>query len=804
MKKWKVIFGFMILLVGSANAQDVGQVSGQVINASTREPIPYISVAIPGTSMGSITNDTGYFLIKSVPLGYVPVSAFGVGYITNVSSEVLVTKGRVPYISIALEPEVQTQEDIVIVVDQKVFQEDKMSPLSKQTLTVTEIEKNPGSNRDISRVIESLPGVASSTSFRNDIVIRGGAPSENSFYLDGVEVPVINHFQTQGASGGPVGILNANLISNVDFRSSAFPVHRGSTVSSVIEFKQKYGNAEKLNTRFTLGSSDMGLTMDGPLGEKTTYIFSVRQSYLQFLFSALKLPFLPTFNDAQFNVRKVVDDKNEYQIIGLGALDRFKLNESVNENITDPDQIKFNNYTLQNIPIQEQWNYTIGGVWTHYGKSSKQRYVISRNSWNNTSIKYKNNDDSDEANLLLNYKSREDETKARYESIGSIGKYDFIHGAGAQWANYINQTYQQVSNSSGQGSLNYNSNLSFLKYNVFGQLNRAITSKLSAGFGLRFDASTYSQLMANPLNQISPRLTVSYQIDPKLKFNAHVGRYHQLPAYTMLGFRNNSGELINQQNNIQYISTDHLVSGLELKPDDLTRVTIEGFYKRYNQYPYSLKDSISVANIGSDFGVVGNEEVNSTSKGRAYGVEFLIQRRSYSGLYGILAYTLVRSEFTISDGSYAPSSWDNRHLLTFTGGIKLKKNWQIGAKFRIIGGRPYTPYDYNQSALISNWDVNNQGVFDYAQINTLRQNIYNQLDVRVDKTWFKDKYTLNLYLDIQNIYNYQIQEQSILTTQKDESGNSIVDPSDTSRYLIEELKSTAGLLLPTIGIILDF
>ena len=157
-------------------------------------------------------------------------------------------------------------------------------------MSATEIERLPGANRDVSKVIAALPGVAARATFRNDIIIRGGSPGENKFYLDGIEVPNINHFATQGSSGGPVGLLNVNFIREVEFYSGAFPANRANGLSSVLSFKQKDGNKDALITNFALGSSDAALTFDGPIGDKGDFIFSVRRSYLQFLFAALKLP----------------------------------------------------------------------------------------------------------------------------------------------------------------------------------------------------------------------------------------------------------------------------------------------------------------------------------------------------------------------------------------------------------------------------------------------------------------------------------------------------------------------------------
>lgn len=794
-----------VLFIGTAllAQSDYGSLSGIVIDNDTREPLPFSNVLIVGTSIGGTTDINGEFLIEKAPLGYVKVQASFVGYNPVSSDDILITKGKPQFVQLELKSNAENLEEVVIKAD--LFREDKSRPVSMQTLGVAEIEKNPGGNRDISKVIQSLPGVAANPGFRNDIVIRGGSPSENRFFLDGVEVPVINHFQTQGSSGGPVGILNANLIREVEFASGAFPVNKGNALSSVISFKQAQGNKEKLHTRFTVGSSDVGLTVDGPIGEKTTYIFSVRQSYLQFLFSALKLPFLPTFNDYQLNVRHQINDKNFVSVISLGALDRFKLNQKVNDGVTDADQLKRNEYLLGNLPIQEQWNYTFGVVYDNYFEGGKNRFVLSRNMWNNTSFKYFENDDSSPDNLLFDYESEEIENKFRFERTGSVGSFDYLTGLGFQQAKYTNATLNSIATPNGIDQINFSSELIFYKYAWFGQLTkRFFESRLVTSLSTRVDGNTFSDQMANPLNQFSPRLSASYSLLPKLSLNGNVGRYFQIPSYTILGYRNNNGELVNKANNVKYIQADHYVLGLGYKPNEETKITLEGFYKDYDNYPMSVRDSISLANLGSDFGVIGNEEVTSTSEGRAYGFELLAQKRSFKSIYGILAYTFVRSEFKDKNEDYIPSSWDNRHILTFTGGNKFKKNWEVGMKFRLIGGRPYTPYNREASALIQNYDTQNAALLDYNQLNSKRYEFYNQLDIRVDKTFYWNKVTLNLYLDIQNIYGAQSQEQPILIAQTDENGNRIINPDQPDSYLMEELENSSGTVLPTIGIIFDF
>jgi len=210
-----------------------------------------------------------------------------------------------------------------------------------------------------------------------------------------------------------------------------------------------------------------------------------------------------------------------------------------------------------------------------------------------------------------------------------------------------------------------------------------------------------------------------------------------------------------------------------------------------------------LANLGSDFGVIGNEEVFSTSKGRAYGLELLAQKKSYNGLYYLLSYTFVKSEFQDALKNYIPSSWDNRHLLTITGGKKLRKNWEIGGKFRLVGGQPYTPYDFEASSMISNYDVSNSGILDYSKLNTERFKTYHQLDIRLDKTWYWEKLSLNFYVDIQNLYKNEAIAQSYLVPSVDENGTKIMNTNSTM-YNLEEIKNTSGNVLPRFGFILDF
>lgn len=799
MKKIILLTAFFFSVSVSVFAQ--GVVKGKIIDSKTREGLPFVAVLVVNTQIGATTDKDGFFTITDAPLGYIKLQATFIGYQTVITDDYLTTKEKIPFVNIEL---IEVSEKLdEVVIRNLLFKKSVTSPLSLQSLGVTEIEKNPGGNRDILKVIQSLPGVASNPGFRNDIIIRGGATSENRFFIDGIEVPVINHFQTQGASGGPVGIINADLVRKVDFYSSAFPSNRGNALSSVIEFTQKTGNPNLLNYRATVGTSDAGITLDGPIGKNTTFIASFRQSYLQYLFKLIKLPFLPTYNDFQINLKSDVSQNSQLSFLAIGAIDNFRLNAEVNDGVTDEETIKRNRYILSNIPVQEQWNYTVGVNYTYYGDNSNQQYIFSRSEWNNDAVKYFNNT-ANVNDLLLKYSSREIENKFRFENNLNVDAYKINFGLGLEQATYTNDTFNKTANSQGTIIQNFSSELTMTKYAFFGQVSKNyLNSQLGMSFGFRLDGNNYNSNMKNVFNQFSPRVSLSYALGSKWSLNVSAGRYYQLPTYTSLGFKDNANVLVNQQN-LKYIQADHWVSGLEFKPNTSTKITLEGFYKDYKKYPFSVRNQISIANLGDDFGVIGNEEVTSTSKGKAYGFELFAQKKSYDGLYGILSYTFVRSEFQDKQSNYVPSNWDNKHLLTVTAGKKLKKNWEVGSKFRLVGGKPFTPYDMNASSIIANYDLTNRGILDYSLLNTQRFETYTQLDVRVDKTWFWKRFSLNFYIDVQNVLASKTTTQSFLLPTIDANGNKVIDANDSNKYVLEDIENSSGTVLPRFGLIVDF
>ncbi|MBI1184397.1 TonB-dependent receptor plug domain-containing protein [bacterium] len=791
MMKKVLVMSWLTLSVLNLFAQS-GTISGRVYNAINNEPLPFANVGIEGTAYGATTDIEGNYTIANVPPGLYNVAASYLGYEPKKEYEVKVSGNKTTEIDFALTESSQKLEEVVVTT--KTFEKPVEAPVSLRSIGVNEIERNPGGNRDISRVIQTLPGVTPTVSFRNDLIIRGGAPNENRFYLDDIEIPTINHFSTQGASGGPVGMINVNFIREVDFYSGAFPANRGNALSSVMDFKLKTGDKQSHNFQATVGASDFGVMFDGPISPKATYMVSYRRSYLQFLFKQIGLPFLPIYNDLQFKIKYEPTQKDHITILGIGAIDNFELN-------LDANQTREQQYILNYLPVNEQWNYTRGIKYTRFHKNSYTNVVFSRSKLNNTSTKYMNNDASTESNKILDYLSQEVEHKLRIENYMRYNDWKINYGAGAENQLYTNSTYNKIATSAGLFERSFNSKLSFNKYALFGNISRKfVNERLALSFGMRMDAADYNKQMLNLLKQFSPRFSASYAISSQFAVNFNTGRYFQLPPNTVMGYRNNENELVNQ-NRLGYIQCDHLVGGIEWNTKSNSRITLEGFYKKYSNYPFLLSDSVALANLGSDFGVIGNEPAKSLSKGRSYGVEFLFQQKLYKGFYGILSCTVLWSQFQDKYGQYIASAWDSRNIISMTAGKKIGKNWELGARWWWVTGAPYTPYDIEYSTRPEVWNITRRGLPDYSKLNSQRVSNYNQLDVRLDKKFFFDKFNLNLYFDVQNVFASKLASRPNLDVDTDAQGNPILAANGHYQYSL--LTNNIGNTLPTLGIILQ-
>ncbi len=792
MLRLHTLFVFLFFVFISAYGAQTYSVKGVVTSHATGEGLPFVSVGIWNTPMGTMTDSLGNYFIGNLSPGMYRIQVSSVGYKTYVSPEFRISSYDYT-LDIALEESQVALSEVSVVAAP--FRSSIESPIAMRVIGVQEIEKSPGANRDISKVVNSFPGVASAVGngYRNDLMIRGGGPSENKFFLDGVEIPNINHFSTQGASGGPVGIIDADLIREVNFYTGAFPVSRGNALSSVFDFKLLDGTPDKYTFKGTVGASELALTSKGHIGNKTTYIVSVRQSYLQLLFSLLDMPFLPRYTDAQFKVKTRFSQEHELTVLGLGAIDDMKLNTE-----TDPED-ESKQYLLNYLPTIKQNTYTLGAVYKHYSGNHTQTVVLSRSFMNNSNIKYRDNDESSTDNLTLRLKSDEIENHLRFENRSLVGLFDLTAGFNVDYAVYRNNTFQRAFTDIPK-EIRYKTDLGLFKWGIFVTSGyKSADDRFPASFGFRLDACNYSSLTDNPFKQFSPRLSLSYNVIGNFFLNGSIGRFYQLPAYTTMGYQEDN-VLINKSR-LKYVCSDQAVVGVEYYINKWARLTVEGFYKKYTHSPLSLRDSIPLACKGTDYGVSGNEAASSTARGRAYGLEVMLRWFGMGRFTALASYTWYRSQFEDpATGIYIPSAWDYRHLFTLSGTYKLPKNWDIGLKFRLMGGAPYTPYDEYTSSLVPAWDATARPYYDYDRYNTGRLKTFYEADIRVDKSFYFKGVMLGFYVDLQNVLNFKYDNPPVLIS----TGEKYVDNDGTERYRMKYIAQQSGVILPTLGITVEF
>ena len=789
MKCFSIFVG--MLLVCEAAAQVKGYpVSGKVIDRVTREGVPYAAVVVVGVEgSGVLADSAGVFTLQDVPPGISQFSAIQLGYRTVVTPEYRITP-YTPFIEIEMDQD--ATEIAASSVRPSPFLRSVESPVSARIISVGDIEKIPGANKDVARIVRSYPGVSySPIGYRNDLIVRGGGPSENAFFIDGIEIPNINHFATQGASGGPVSILNSDLVREINFYTGSFPTNRGGALSSVMDITLKDGNPDKHAFKAVVGASEAGFSASGHIGGSTTYTASVRQSYLQLLFRLLGLPILPNYIDGQVKIKTKIDQKNELTFIGLAGFDNMKLN-------MEPDD-KGDEYLLSYLPKLKQETFTAGLSYKHFGGRHVQNAVLSYSYLNNRNIKYMRNDESSSENLNLKSFGLEGKAQARFENRSYYGAWTLREGAEMNLRHYDTYLWRRAY---ADESLDYRSEIAFMTWGVFGSADyKAPSGKLNLSLGLRTDAGTFSKSVAVFWKQLSPRVAVSYMPWKDWSFNASAGLYHQLPPLTALSFRDAAGNLANA--GMEYMRVASAAVGADWKLRDRLFIGLEGFYKQFLDIPLSVATGVPLTCSGADYGSIGEELLTSDAEGRSYGVELLVRWLIPDKVTLVGSATLYKSEYKSGkDAVYIPSAWDNRFIANLSAVYELPRYWSIGAKVSAIGGAPYTPYDDESSSLKVYWDAVGRPAYDYERYNQERLKPYCQVELRVDKNFYFRKWTLGLYVDLQNVTFSRIRQPDALL-----STGEVVNPDDLpidQRYALEVLELYSGTIIPALGVTVEF
>lgn len=751
-----LLISITILFPLFLNAQ-TGTIEGVVLESTTRAPVVGATVLVVGTPLGTSTDDNGQFVIRNVPVGMYSLRVSSIGYTPYIESDIMVSAVKPVSLTILL---VETPlEYEAVQITETYFQKLPEQAVSTIAQTNEEIRRLPGGLEDVVRALSIAPGVAQVQAGRNDLIIRGGAPSENLFLIDNIEVSNINHFGTQGASGGPLSFINIDYIERTNFSTGGFGVEYGDKLSSVLSINLKDGRTDRTGGKGTISASQFGLNIEGPLAQDGNYFFTARRSYLDFIFKAAGFGFVPEYWDFLGRAKYRLSTTDNLSIVGIGVLDRVRYFN------TTPEQ-RFNNSRI----LGSNQNQFIGGVtWNHVGEDRFTALTISENY---VEYEYKQTDTL--LNPLFLNTSYENEATVKWTTTQKITQStELLYGLSAKNARVSTDLFvrQQVTNFGDTLGFQNTYKTSATKAASFVQLVQSF-SRLRVTLGGRLD---YFDLIKNKL-AFSPRLAATYSLTPEINVNASVGRYHQAPSYIWI--------VANPSNrNLSFISLTQYILGTEYFPRSDMKISLETYRKEYFDYPASTtRPYLVLANTGAGFG--GSEEgfasfgfdpLVSEGTGTAQGIELFIQKKpSEIPHYGTISVSYSITEFQALDRKTRPSSFDQRWIVNIGGGIMLGHEWLLSLKFRYASGRPYTPFI----------DGNTKSPLLY---NTARTVANHSLDVRVDRFWMFDRWSLIVFLDVQNIYNRK----------------PVDVPRFNSRTNTYEQVSSIGIL-PSLGVSVEF
>ncbi|HEX2869011.1 MAG TPA: TonB-dependent receptor [Ignavibacteriales bacterium] len=746
-----LLIAVFIIFSQFIKAQDKpgGSISGEVRDVVTKQPLAYANIIIDGTSFGTASDSRGYFTIKNVSPGVFQVKASFIGYEQMVKTDVSVSQNRNTTLYFDLQPVlVQTGE---VSVKGNYFQKPADNATSFRSLSPQEIRRSPGSGEDIFRVMQSLPGVASAGGKSAQLIVRGGSPEENLTLLDNIEIYNPIHFARTGESMGIISIINPSLLKSVDFMTGGYPAKYGDKMSSVFEMSLIEGNMETNNLDLNANVAGFGTTFDGPVPGNGTAVFSLRRGFFDLLTKLFGRPAAPRYYDAVGKVTYDLDDKNRLSILGFYYLDQISREGSV-KGMSGSALSKYDYLT------RNDYGTAFGLNW---------RSLFSRNAYALTTLSLAGNGWNTKQGTETDRALRNEDIYENNYSLKNEITWQIFPGLDFKTGGELKvldskHVITRPEDTTRSGQIIPASSVSYLpksstKLSLFLQDTYRPVSFLTFSTGLRYDRFSFTG-EAN----FSPRVSLSYSLTEKTFLNASYGIFYQTPALYQIAL-----DPLNRQ--LKSSRAEHYIAGIEHLFTGDTRASVELYYKNLS--------NVVVENDTSDI-------LNNNGSGLAKGIEFSLQKKFTGGFVASASYAYSvsrRRDFNGQPLYYF--EYDRPHIVNLIFGMELSESWQIGAKFQYAAGSPYTPVAGTIMKKGTYYVVN-------GEFNSARYPDYHKLDIRVDRKFSFNGWTLSAYLDLWNIYN----RQNVL---------SYSYKVDSSGSLTKNIRTDFGIL-PILGVTAQF
>lgn len=703
-----------------------GIIKGKVVDAETKQPLIGVNVFIRDLRTGCATDLEGEYSFPSIKVGSYTLEFSYVGYEKNIIPDVIVRSTRITFVN----PEMRTTEINLSAVEVKAgyFSRTESQSISTTSFSFEEIRRAPGAGGDVSRIIFGLPSLAKVNDTKNSLIVRGGSPVENGFYIDNIEISNINHFPVQGSSEGPIGIINVDLIENVNFLIGGFNSSYGDRLSSIMELNYREGNRTTTDVQLDMSLQGFGGVIEGPLGNgKGSFVVSARRSYLDVILELMNENVgLPIYGDVQGKLTYDLSDKHKLSIIDVFSYDNQLMNQDdakENKNYVYTDYLYYTNTAGIN------WQY----LW---GVSGYSNTSLSH-TFRKTDGRYYQTRD---AKLLLNNKTLEQEINLRNVNHWLASKEVKLEfGVDAKFtANSYNQFYNEYQDLLGNKTpaVTMDKTLNTYRAGMFANLILKPIAGLTFTPSIRAD---YYEL--NKTVNISPRASISLDLDDVTTFTGSFGVYYQSIPLVIAAQKEEFKKLKNPKA-YQY------VIGISRLLEESTKLTLEFYNKSYRDFPVDtsqpnlfLFDQAAMENL-----FLPHHNLLSVGTANSKGVELTIQKKLAKDYYGLISGSYSKATYEGYSGIKYDRIYDNRFNFAIEGGYKPNENWEFSLRWLYAGGAPYTPFDETASS------AEFKGVLDETKTNSNRLPDFHSLNIRADKRFHFESSTLIVYLSIWNAY----------------------------------------------------
>jgi hypothetical protein len=790
----------LIILTTSISYSQLQSIRGVVLDKDSKSPLIGANIIVLDVDpiIGAATDFDGRFKIEKVPLGRHTIQISFIGYETKTMPNIEVTSGKEVIINAELQESILIDEVVIEAKQDKDKTINKMASVSARTFSIDETMRYAGSLNDVARMAQNFAGVQGADDSRNDIVIRGNSPTGVLYRLEDVDIPNPNHFALNGTTGGPVSILNNNVLDNSDFMTGAFPAEYGNAIAGVFDLKLRSGNNQKHEFLGQFGFNGIELMAEGPINKDkySSYIVDFRYSTLK-LFQLMGLNFgtgtaVPDYSDGFFKLSFPNEKgKTEFWALGGASDIAFLDSEQKEENLFQEggEDLFFNSKIgvtgLSNTYRFNDKSYlkttfsidaTFNQIARNYLDSITQLYDPN---YRNTSVEGKQS-----LNVIYNHKL----SSRHLIKVGSYNYRRFFNLSDsiniAEDSIMIAPSTYQVIPERWVTLTDFKGATYFIQ--PFIQWQFRVNEKLTLNTGVHSQYFTY-----NNQYSVEPRLGLKWELNAKNTLSLAYGLHNQLPT-TRLYFKEvetENGTRVIPNKNLEMIQSQHFVLGYDRNLGKHTRIKTEAYYQLLDNVPVDVNtNSYSVLNFGANFDLSFPDTLVNKGTGTNYGVELTLERFLNNGFYYLMTTSIYNSTYKGSDGVERNTVFNGNYTFNALVGKEFffkpkegkvsKSSLLIDLKGTLNGGQRYVPIDLQASQLIG------QTVYDYDQAFANRYPDYLRMDFKIGFKKNGKKITQEWSFNIQNLTN----RKNVFTEGYSDASKSIVTRYQTGLLPIGQYK----------------